>query len=127
VALISEAAHVLPPIGAQGLNLGLRDAAILADVLAEVRRNGGDVGAPSVLAAYHRARTGDVASRSIAVDVLNRSLTSNLLPFDLARGFGLHMLGAFPALRRALIRQGLEPAGSRPRLMQPAMLYEPAP
>jgi 2-octaprenyl-6-methoxyphenol hydroxylase len=121
VALVGEAAHVLPPIGAQGLNLGLADVATLADVVAGVRRAGGDVGAPSALDAYHRARTSDVARRSATTDVLNRSLTSNLLPVDLARGLGLHMLAAFPAMRRALVRRGLEPTGPRPRLMQPAI------
>jgi 2-octaprenyl-6-methoxyphenol hydroxylase len=121
VALVGEAAHVLPPIGAQGLNLGLADVATLADVVADVRRAGGDVGAPSALDAYHRARTADVARRAAATDALNRSLTSNLLPVDLARGLGLHMLAAFPFLRGELIRRGLEPMAPRPRLMQPAI------
>ena len=118
VALVGEAAHVLPPIGAQGLNLGLADAATLADIVADARSKG-DAGSAAALDAYHQARTRDVAARSLAVDALNRTLTSNLLPIDLARGFGLHVLGAFPPLRRALVRRGLEPAGPRPRLMQP--------
>jgi 2-octaprenyl-6-methoxyphenol hydroxylase len=121
VALVGEAAHVLPPIGAQGLNLGLSDVAVLADVIADARGTGSDVGGPAALEAYHRKRTLDVARRSAAADVLNRSLTSNLLPVDLARGLGLHMLAAFPAMRRALVRRGLEPMGPRPRLMQPAI------
>ncbi|HXF53850.1 MAG TPA: FAD-dependent monooxygenase [Hyphomicrobiaceae bacterium] len=121
VALIGEAAHVLPPIGAQGLNLALADAAVLADVLADARRKGGDIGGAGTLEAYHRARARQVAARSMAADALNRSLTLNLLPVDLARGLGLHMLAAFPALRRSLIRRGLEPAAERPRLMRPAV------
>ncbi len=127
VALVGEAAHVLPPIGAQGLNLGLADAATLADVIADARRKGDDIGAAAALDAYHLARTRDVAARSLAVDALNRTLTSNLLPLDLVRGLGLHMLGAFPLFRRALVRRGLEPAGPRPRLMQPAIDRTPAP
>jgi 2-octaprenyl-6-methoxyphenol hydroxylase len=127
VALVGEAAHVLPPIGAQGLNLGLADAATLADVVADARRKGDDIGASTALDAYHQARTRDVAARSLAVDALNRTLSSNLLPLDLARGFALHMLGVFPLFRRALVRRGLEPAGPRPRLMQPAIDRTPAP
>jgi len=121
IALVGEAAHVLPPIGAQGLNLGLADVAVLADVLADVRRRGGDIGGAGALEAYHRARSSHVAARSMTADALNRSLTSNLLPLDLARGLSLHMLAAFPTLRRSLMRRGLEPASERPRLMQAAI------
>ena len=52
IALVGEAAHVVPPIGAQGLNLGLRDAAAIAEIVADTRRAGLDAGAPSVLARY---------------------------------------------------------------------------
>src|SRR5207244_6278606 len=72
VALIGEAAHVLPPIGAQGLNLGLRDAACLADCVGDALASGEDIGGAATLAAYARARATDVASRTWAVDLLNR-------------------------------------------------------
>ncbi len=76
MALVGEAVHVIPPIGAQGLNLGLRDAACIADCVADAIAAGGDVGAPGVLEAYGRMRRTDITSRIWAVDLLNRSLLS---------------------------------------------------
>lgn len=119
VALIGEAGHVIPPIGAQGLNLGLRDAATLADCVAEALARGGDIGGVDVMQRYHEMRRSDVESRILAVDVLNRTLLSTLLPVSLMRGFGMHLIRAFGPLKRTLIRQGLEPSGPRPRLMEP--------
>ena len=118
VALIGEAGHVIPPIGAQGLNLGLRDAAALADCVADAIADGEDIGGTSALQRYHDARQSDVEGRSFAVDALNRTLLSNLLPVSLARGLGLHVIQAVGPLKRALIQQGLEPPGARPRLMR---------
>jgi 2-octaprenyl-6-methoxyphenol hydroxylase len=102
--LVGEAAHVFPPIGAQGLNLGFRDVAALRRVLARFR---GDPGAPQALQAYHSARQADVRSRTLAVDLLNRSLLTDFLPVQAARGLGLALASSVPLLRRALIRQGL--------------------
>jgi 2-octaprenyl-6-methoxyphenol hydroxylase len=119
VALVGEAAHVLPPIGAQGLNLGFRDAAVLADVVGAAQTAGQDPGADAMLAEYATRRAGDVLSRTMAVDLLNRSLISGFLPLHLARGAGLHLLGAFPALRQLVMREGMQPAITLPRLMQP--------
>lgn len=118
VALVGEAGHVIPPIGAQGLNLGLRDAATLADAVAEARARGRDVGGAEVMESYHAARRADVETRILAVDVLNRALLSTLLPVSLARGLGLHLVRALGPLKRELMRHGLEPAGPRPTLMQ---------
>ncbi|HEX6610100.1 MAG TPA: FAD-dependent monooxygenase, partial [Hyphomicrobiaceae bacterium] len=119
VALVGEAAHVLPPIGAQGLNLGLRDAAVLADVAGAAKAAGQDPGADATLAEYATRRAGDILSRTMAVDLLNRSLISGFLPLHLARGAGLHLLGAFPALRQLVMREGMQPSVALPRLMQP--------
>jgi 2-octaprenyl-6-methoxyphenol hydroxylase len=118
VALVGEAAHVIPPIGAQGLNLGLRDAAVLADCVEDALRAGRDTGAPETLSAYARARSADIASRAFAIDLLNRSLISGMLPVGLARGIGLHALKAIGPLRRLAIREGLSPSFATPRLMQ---------
>ncbi|MGH6768983.1 MAG: UbiH/UbiF family hydroxylase [Xanthobacteraceae bacterium] len=118
IALIGEAAHVMPPIGAQGLNLGLRDAATMAELVVAARRDGGDVGAVAVTDAYDRMRRADVASRALAVDFLNRSLLSEFLPLHGARGFGLHLLERVGPLRRAVMREGVSPAASQPRLMR---------
>ena len=119
VALVGEAGHVIPPIGAQGLNLGLRDAAALADCVAEAAAAGRDPGGAETLASYHAARRGDVASRIWGVDLLNRSLLSDFLPVHLARGAGMFALKSIPALRRFAIGQGLQPTGALPRLMRP--------
>ena len=119
VALVGEAAHVLPPIGAQGLNLSLRDAAALADCVAEARGRGEDIGGSATLAAYEKARAADVLSRTISVEFLNRSLLTDFIPVQAVRGLGLHLLANAPPLRRLAMRGGLEPVGSLPRLMQP--------
>lgn len=120
VVLVGEAAHVLPPIGAQGLNLGLRDAASIAELVVDARRNGSDVG--DVADRYDRERRADVASRTLAVDLLNRSLLSDFLPLQGARGFGLFLLERLGPLRRALMREGVAPSGGEPRLMRGEML-----
>jgi 2-octaprenyl-6-methoxyphenol hydroxylase len=115
VALVGEAVHVIPPIGAQGLNLGLRDAACLADAV-DV---GGDIGAPAVLEAYGRMRRADITSRIWTIDLLNRSLLSSAPPVQALRGLGLHILKAVGPARRLAIREGLSPSFIAPRLMQP--------
>lgn len=118
-ALVGEAAHILPPIGAQGLNLGLRDAAALADCVADALRQGHDPGGLAVLAAYARARQLDVMSRTVGVDLLNRSLLTSLLPVQAARGVVFAGLKAFAPLRRLVMHAGLAPPVSLPSLMRP--------
>ena len=117
IALVGEAAHVIPPIGAQGLNLGLRDVATISELVVDARRAGSDVGSADVLARYDRARRADITSRTVAVDMLNRSLLSDFLPVQGARGFGLYLIDRIAPLRRALMREGVEPA-AQPRLMR---------
>ena len=118
LALAGEAAHALPPIGAQGLNLSLRDAATLVDHLAEAARRGRDLGAPAVLAPYERDRMGDIALRAGAVGALNTALLTDWLSVDFVRGAGLAALAALPGLRREVMRQGLRPRHAVPRLMR---------
>jgi 2-octaprenyl-6-methoxyphenol hydroxylase len=117
-ALIGEAAHVMPPIGAQGLNLGLRDAATIAELVVSACRNGADVGSQSLTNRYEYMRRADVGSRGLAVDLLNRSLLSDFLPLRSARGVGLYLLEGVGPLRRALMREGVTPIASQPRLMR---------
>jgi 2-octaprenyl-6-methoxyphenol hydroxylase len=106
--LVGEAAHRFPPIGAQGLNLGFRDVAALERVLIGHQDDPGNAAA---LGAYHAARQADVRTRTLAVDLLNRSLLTDFLPVQAARGIGLSLASSVPMLRRALMRQGL--AGAR--------------
>ena len=122
IALVGEAAHVVPPIGAQGLNLGLRDGATIAEIVADARRDNRDIGAPDVLARYESQRRADVTSRTIAVDLLNRSLLTDFFPAHGARGLSLYLVDRIGPLRRALMREGVAPAASQPRLMRGEMV-----
>jgi len=118
IALVGEAAHVIPPIGAQGLNLGLRDAASIGEVAVAAERDGRDIGGNDVLAAYETMRRADVASRTLAIDLLNRTLLTDFLPVQGMRGLGLYMIDRIGPLRRAVMREGVQPAAAAPRLMR---------
>lgn len=120
IALVGEAAHVIPPIGAQGLNLSLRDIATLIEQASRARSLSADIGGNAVLKAYDFARHGDIASRATMVDTLNRSLISDFLPLHLIRGAGLHALNVAPWLRHLVMREGLHPSGPVPALMRTA-------
>jgi 2-octaprenyl-6-methoxyphenol hydroxylase len=122
IALVGEAAHVVPPIGAQGLNLGLRDGATIAEIVADARRHSLDIGAPDVLARYETQRRADVTGRIIAVDLLNRSLLTDFFPVHGARGLSLYLVDRIGPLRRAVMREGVAPAASQPRLMRGEMV-----
>ncbi len=106
--LIGEAGHVFPPIGAQGLNLGLRDVLVLMDVL---KTTGGLQHAERVTAHYDRRRRGDIVSRTASVDMLNRTLLHDFLPVQLARSAGLAALASIAPLRNYAMREGLKPGG----------------
>lgn len=106
IALIGEAAHVFPPIGAQGLNLSLRDIMALTDILCSraelpVAADSGDQ--------FDRKRRADIMTRTASVDLLNRSLLSDFLPVQMLRAAGLHILSAIPPLRSIVMREGIEP------------------
>ena len=104
VALIAEAAHVLPPIGAQGLNMSLADIAVLLDL---ATANPDQLGTPGMLDAYHRARHADVQIRFYGIDALNRvSMLGGQVARDV-RGQALAALFALPPLRKRLMRAGL--------------------
>ena len=116
VALVADAAHFFPPIGAQGLNLGLRDVAQLVESLDVYGRD--DAGCDQALKTYDRRRRLDVGTRSLGVDILNRSLLWDTPPVDLARGMGIIAMAAIGPLRRALLREGVTPPGRLPALMR---------
>jgi 2-octaprenyl-6-methoxyphenol hydroxylase len=118
IALVGEAAHVVPPIGAQGLNLGLRDAVTIAELAATAKDDGRDIGGADVLTAYEKARRGDVMSRGLVIDIANRTLLSDFLPLQGLRGLGLFALDKIGPLRRAVMREGIAPRFGRPALMR---------
>ena len=103
LALIGEAAHVFPPIGAQGLNLGLRDVADLVDAVAAA----GIAPPDAALAAYERRRRGDVALRTAGIDLLNRSLLIDTAPADALRGAAFRAVAGLAPLRRSIMREGV--------------------
>ncbi len=118
LALVGEAAHALPPIGAQGLNLGVTDVASLTETLVEARRRGQDIGAEAVLRDYERARRPDVVARVFAVDGLNRAVMTRFPPLRKLRHLGLRAVDRVAPLKTALMRQGMQPVGPLPRMMQ---------
>ena len=106
--LIGDAAHAFPPIGAQGLNLGLRDAADLVKCLSDhAGKQDNDPGGPAIRNAYAALRKTDIALRLQGVDMLNRSLLSPYLPLDFLRGAGLLALSSIRPLRRYVMEQSI--------------------
>jgi 2-octaprenyl-6-methoxyphenol hydroxylase len=128
IALVGEAAHIFPPLAAQGLNLSLRDSAALAEVLEDARALGHDIGSVQTLKTYASARRSDIFLRTNGVDILNRALLSNLFPVDFLRGAGLFAFSMIGPLRRALMREGVLTHGTLPRLMRerPARRFTPS-
>lgn len=117
--LVGEAAHVLPPIGAQGLNLGLRDGALAVELIERACAQGNDPGDDAVMNAYDARRRRDVLPRIVAIDLLNRSLMSELLPFQGLRSAGMFALDKIGPLRRAVMSQGIAPSNIElPKVMQ---------
>lgn len=121
-ALAAEAAHVLSPIGAQGLNLSLRDVATLAEVLTDAARLGEDIGSPLVLARYEQRRRADIQSHVIGIDGLNRAVANDTAFVKDLRRLGLKSLNKIPALKYFVMQQGLMPGMDEGRLVSGAAL-----
>ena len=107
VMLIGEAAHIVPPIGAQGLNMSFRDAHDAIELITVARDKGDDFGADMVLSEYDGRRQRDVRPRQAVIDLMNRSLLSGYLPMDAGRAAGLAALASFGPLRRFAMTVGL--------------------
>lgn len=118
VFLVGETAHVIPPIGAQGLNLSLRDAALAIELIGEAQSAAEDIGGRALMEAYDRRRRRDVFPRQMAIDLLNRTLISSFLPFQGARSLGLAALQTIGPLRRSVMQEGLAPTMGLPKIMQ---------
>ena len=118
LALAGDSAHGLHPIAGQGLNMGLRDVAALAEVLAEARRLGLDIGAAHVLQKYDRWRRFDNTMMLASTDGLNRLFSNDIPPVRIARDLGLAAVNRAGPLKNFFMRQAMGLTGNLPRLLK---------
>ncbi len=118
LALAGDAAHGIHPIAGQGLNIGLRDVAALAEVLVEAARIGEDIGALNVLERYQRWRRFDSTSLALGMDALNRLFSNHNPALKLVRDTGLAAVNRAGPLRRAFMREAAGVEGDVPRLLR---------
>lgn len=117
-ALAGDAAHSIHPIAGQGLNLGFKDVAALAETVVEARRLGLDIGSAAVLEHYERWRRADIVAMSAVTDALNRLFSNDVAPLRALRDVGLGLVDRMPDLKRFFIRQAAGGAGNLPRLLR---------
>lgn len=118
LALIGDAAHVVHPIAGQGLNLGLKDVAALAEVVIEAMRLGQDHGGADVLEHYQRWRRFDTSLMAVTTDALNRLFSNDVAPIRAARDFGLGLVDRVPFVKSQLIRHAAGMGMAEPRLLK---------
>jgi len=118
LALLGDAAHAVHPIAGQGLNLGLRDAAALAEVLVDAKRRGEDIGALDVLRRYETWRRFDTVTLALGMDALNRLFSNDAPGLRLLRDAGMALAGGLTPARRFFMRQAAGIATGAPRLME---------
>jgi 2-octaprenyl-6-methoxyphenol hydroxylase len=118
LALIGDAAHIIHPIAGQGLNMGLRDVAALAEAIVDAARLGLDIGAADVLERYQRWRRFDTMTMGVATDGLNRLFSNHSDVLRLARDIGLGLVERLPALKRIFIREAAGFTGEVPKLLK---------
>jgi 2-octaprenyl-6-methoxyphenol hydroxylase len=116
LALVADAAHVVHPIAGQGLNLGIRDVAALAELIVDQCRVGLDPGAASLLRRYEDWRRADIALLAVVTDGLNRLFSNDIAPLRLARDLGLAAVERIPPLKRFFMRHAMGLVGRLPRL-----------
>jgi 2-octaprenyl-6-methoxyphenol hydroxylase len=118
LALLGDAAHAIHPIAGQGLNLGLRDVAALAETLVDAHRLGLDVGDALVLERYQSWRRFDNMTLLAVTDGLNRLFSNDVAPLRMARDLGLAAVNRMPPLKRLFMRHAMGLVGDLPRLMR---------
>lgn len=122
IALVGDAAHVIHPIAGQGLNMGLKDVAALAEVAVDAVRLGLDPGSPSVLERYQRWRRFDTMAMGFATDGLNRLFSNRSDVLRFARDVGLGLVDRIPNLKRLFIREAAGLVGEVPKLLRGELL-----
>jgi 2-octaprenyl-6-methoxyphenol hydroxylase len=118
MALVADAAHGIHPIAGQGLNLGLRDVALLAELLVDAKRAGKDLGGDDVLNDYQGQRRIDNMAMAAATDTLNKLFSNSITPLRLARRLGLRAVQSFAPARKFFMRQAMGAAGSLPKIVK---------
>ncbi len=118
LALVGESAHAIHPIAGQGLNLGLRDVAALAEVIVDAHRLGLDVGSPEVLARFQRWRRFDTVLLAAVCDGLVHLFSNNIPPIRLARDIGMAVVNRLPPLKRFFMRHAMGVVGELPRMIK---------
>jgi 2-octaprenyl-6-methoxyphenol hydroxylase len=117
-ALAGDSAHGIHPIAGQGLNLGLKDAAALAETVLDAARLGLDIGAADVLTRYERWRRFDSLTLAVSTDALNRLFSNDIAPLRFARDLGLGFVDSVGPLRRFFMRHAGGDVGKLPRLLR---------
>ena len=116
-ALAGDAAHGIHPISGQGLNLGFKDVAALAETIVDADRLGLDIGALNVLQRYESWRRFDTFRMGVTTDVLNRLFSNDVAPIRVMRDFGLGLVDRVPTLKNFFIRQASIAGGADPKLL----------
>ena len=118
LALVGEAAHVIHPIAGQGLNLGIRDVAALAELVIDARRLGLDIGDDALLQRYQQWRRLDALLLAAVTDGLNRLFSNSVAPLRFLRDLGLAAVDRLPPVKRFLMRDAMGVTGDLPRLLR---------
>lgn len=118
MALVADAAHGIHPIAGQGLNLGLRDIALLAELLVDAKRAGTDYGSDAVLQEYQRRRRPDNMAMAAATDTLNRLFSNNVPPVRILRQIGLRLVQKTTPARKFFMRQAMGATGALPKIIR---------
>ena len=122
LALTGDAAHAVHPLAGQGLNIGFRDVAALAETIVEAARLGLDIGTAPVLERYERWRRFDSIFSATVMDGLNRLFSSDSAPLRALRDLGLGLVDRAPQVKRFVVREAAGTTGAVPRLLRGEML-----